>query len=137
MRCPARLTFLALIRQAVSTLCTDGSTGAAPGETEVYQVELAVSELVTNIVTHGYETGGGGNIEVAATCDARRVVVDVFDAGRPFTPADTIAPPDPAALREGGYGLFIIAQTMDVVTHARGPDNRNHWHLEKQFTESS
>lgn len=137
VRCPARLIFVGLIRQAVTTLCADGSGGSAPGDTEVYQVQLAVSELVTNIVTHGYDGGESGDIEFAATWDTRRVVVDVYDTGQPFTAPNAAALPDPDALQEGGYGLFLIAQTMDVVTHARGADNRNHWHLEKQFTAGS
>lgn len=133
VRCPARLAFVAVLRQVVATVCMDETP-----ETELYQVQLAVSELVTNIVTHAYDHVANGTIEFAATRTLDRVTIDVYDTGQPvsvFSTADAIpnAPPDPDDLLEGGYGLFIIGQTMDVMTHTREADARNHWHLEKQF----
>ena len=133
VRCPAHLAFVGLLRQTVATLCGD-----APLETERYQVQLAVSELVTNIVTHAYSDGEGGTIEFAATCGGSGVTIDVYDTGETFVASESSTfapalPPDPHALLEGGYGLFIIGQTMDVLTHTREADDRNHWHLEKRF----
>lgn len=128
VRCPARLPFLPMLRQAVAELCVSDRR-----EAEMYQVQLAVSELVTNIVTHAYSDGGSGTIEFTARCEEGRVLVDLYDTGQPFVAPTPQESRERDALTEGGYGLFIIAQTMDVVTHVREADDRNHWHMEKHF----
>jgi len=137
IRCPARLDFVAVLRQVVVTICASETP-----ESELYQVQLAVSELVTNIVTHAYGGAADGTIEFSAAHGDDRVTIDVYDTGQPFADVDVAgrvpdAPPDPDDLLEGGYGLFIIGQTMDVMTHTREADARNHWHLEKHFRRSA
>lgn len=127
VQCPAALAFLPLLRQSVTTLCEP-----VMGDTEMYQVQLAVSELATNIVVHAYRGMVDGTITFEAVLEEDRVVLDLFDTGVTFAAVEPLAP-DVDALLEGGYGLFIIQQTMDVMAHSRGADERNHWHLEKRL----
>jgi len=127
VQCPAALAFLPLLRQSVITLCEP-----VMGDTAMYQVQLAVSELATNIVVHAYQGMADGTITFEAALEEDRIVLDVFDTGAKFTATEPHAP-DVDALLEGGYGLFIIQQTMDVMAHSRGADERNHWHLEKRL----
>lgn len=127
VQCPAALAFLPLLRQSVTTLCEP-----VMGDTDVYQVQLAVSELATNIVVHAYRGMADGTITFEATLEEDRIVLDLFDTGITFVATEPQAP-DADALLEGGYGLFIIQQTMDVMAHSREADERNHWHLEKRL----
>ena len=67
-------------------------------------LELAVSELVTNAVTHGR-----GEVEVEVRCEDGSVLAEVTDhgGGRPVVSAAT----DPA--EPGGWGLRLVSQVAD------------------------
>ncbi len=71
--------FSALLRQSVTTLCEP-----VMGDTEMYQVQLAVSELATNIVVHAYQGMVDGTIEFEARSKKTVVVLDLFDSGAAF-----------------------------------------------------
>jgi anti-sigma regulatory factor (Ser/Thr protein kinase) len=58
--------------------------------------------------------------------------MDFYDSGASFDPAVIPEPSaNPHKLIEGGYGLHIVRQIMDVVTYDYDPERGNHWHLEK------
>jgi len=110
--------------------------GAPYGETFAYELELAVSEILTNIVQHAY--GGqskGGEIWGEFRLEADRVQVDVYDRGVPFDLAAVSAPtaePDPRHPRERGYGVHIVRQVMDEVDYWPSTGDGNHWRLVKR-----
>jgi serine/threonine-protein kinase RsbW len=81
-------------------------------EEGLQQVKTAVGEACANAMTHGSPLGARNQILVSfhAGCDA--LIVDVADEGPGFDPA-LVPEPDPAALREHGYGLHIMRQLMD------------------------
>ena len=98
-----------------------------------YAVQLAVQETCANIVDHAYTGMDVGRIrlEFVLHADPRRLVVEVYDTGRAFDPAQARDPDlDNAQVR--GYGLFLMHQLMDAVTYERLPD-RNHWRLVKSL----
>ena len=96
-------------------------------EHQRYTVAIAVAEVLTNIVEHGYENRGGPAIELAWSCTDRAVVIEVRDAGRPIprerldqAGADTtfgFDPTDIGGLPEGGMGLGIIKTAFDHVDY--------------------
>lgn len=101
----------------------------------VYLVELAVSEICTNMIEHSY-AGQPGKIFGKITLATTGVQVDIFDQGESFNP-DAVPPPisDPMDPSEGGYGLHIVRQIMDVAEyHPRTPQG-NHWRLVKYLPE--
>lgn len=124
---PADLAFLPLLRQGVVTLCEP-----VMREAEIYQLQLAVSELVTNIVLHSYDGIEDGVVWFEVKIENNRVVLDIYDTGAAFTPGEPRVP-DADALLEGGYGLYLIQQSVDVMQSTREADGRNHWHLEKRL----
>lgn len=71
-------------------------------------LELLVSEVVTNAVRHG---GGadGHAIDMSVRVDERRVRVEVADDGPGFDP-DL---PSPTMFQESGWGLFLVRQLSD------------------------
>ena len=91
---------------------------------------LAMQELCVNIVKHGY-AGAAGTIVLLVELDTAQLRVTVHDtAPNAFTMPDEIEAPDPLALPESGWGIFIIHQVFDQVQYERLPDG-NCWRLQK------
>ncbi len=82
----------------------------------LYDVQLAVDEACTNIITHGYAGMDPGSIILDLEIDPGKVTVSLTDFGHSFEP-DNRAVPDlnaPTEVRElGGFGLFFIRQSVD------------------------
>jgi serine/threonine-protein kinase RsbW len=94
-------------------------------------IELAISEICTNIVKHAY-AGLDGSIRGQVTLLTNGVQLDFYDRGEGFDPTSIPEPnADPHNLREGGYGLHIVRQIMDVVSYESDAEAGNHWHLVK------
>jgi serine/threonine-protein kinase RsbW len=104
-------------------------------EHERFNIAIALAEVMTNIVEHGYEGRGGPEIELAWASTDKAFVVEVRDAGRPIprerldqAGADTtfgFDPTDLGGLPEGGMGLGIIKTAFDHVDYqSSGGSNR-------------
>jgi anti-sigma regulatory factor (Ser/Thr protein kinase) len=130
-RFPASLQYLTALRHVVQAFCTD-LLGSTASDEQLYQLQLAVSELVTNIILHAYRNRGQGDVEMRANGQDRTVTLDYYDTGEPYH-AGTQPEPQPDALEENGYGSFIIQQCVDLVAYDRSADGCNHWRLEKRF----
>jgi len=82
----------------------------------LYDVQLAVDEACTNIITHGYADMDPGSIILDLGIDSGKLTVSLTDFGHSFEP-DSAPVPDvtaPAEEREpGGFGLFFIRQSVD------------------------
>ncbi len=116
---------LALITKACRSL--DRLSNNAEGDHFVYLVELAVSEICTNIIKHAYHELQGelyGQISLTSV----GIQIDLHDQGHSFDP-DSVPPP--MSDIEGGYGLHIVRQIMDVAEYSSEPDQGNHWRLVK------
>ena len=130
-RFPASVHYLTALRDTVHAFCVDVLDSDAY-EDQVYQVQLAVSELVTNIIRHAYSGCDVGVVELRAEGGGEVVTLDFFDTGKAYE----VKPPqlpELERLAEGGYGSFIIQQSVDRVTYDRANEH-NHWRLEKHFT---
>lgn len=134
-RFPASLQYLTPLRQTVEAFCTDVLESETQGE-KIHQLQLAITELATNIIRHAYAEMPGGMIELRAAGTDAHVTLDFFDTGKPY---DVMPPklPELETLAEGGYGSFIIQQCVDTVTYTREDERQNHWRLEKYFSERS
>lgn len=100
------------------------------------RLELALQELTSNIVRHGYgssdgdsEPGGDATRGIVAEWrndDATSQIV-VTDWAPPYQPSPH-RQAQPGIARVHGYGLLIIEQLVDRFTHERA-DDRNIWTL--------
>jgi serine/threonine-protein kinase RsbW len=109
---PARPEFIPLGRLVLAALVHQH---AEPLSAELLgDLQLAVTEACTNSVRHAY-AGGEGAVEIVYSLYENRLVVEVADAGRGFTPR--VLPDDPAdgELSEGGQGITIIRALADEV----------------------
>jgi anti-sigma regulatory factor (Ser/Thr protein kinase) len=89
----------------------------------VADLQVAVDEILANIVEHGYPDGGVHQIRVRLTADRHRVQVEIEDDGRPFDPA-AAPPPDRTsplhARRPGGLGLHFVRSLMTEARYTSG-----------------
>ena len=111
---PGTLASLALVREYVRA----AAAAADLDKKRSYRLELAVDEIATNIVNHGYlEAGLTGDVEVRAENTARALTITLSDAGVPFDPRQLKRPSQidlPMAERPiGGLGIFLAMENVD------------------------
>jgi anti-sigma regulatory factor (Ser/Thr protein kinase) len=94
----------------------------------VRQLELALDEIVTNIISYAYPDGGAHVIRVDVGVDDSGITAIVEDDGVPFNPLDREAPDTTAPIEDrgiGGLGIHLVRELMDDVRYDRiGTRNR-------------
>jgi anti-sigma regulatory factor (Ser/Thr protein kinase) len=108
------------------------AANAAGLETKAaYRLRLAVDEVATNVVVHGYdETGRTGSIEVWWEMDDQELRVIMEDTAPPFDPHQARSPQGldlPLDERPiGGLGVFLALRGVDELRYEQiGDRNRN------------
>ncbi len=92
-------------------------------ESLVFDLELAVEEAATNIISHAYADGDEGAMQLHVELIGNALRITLSDWGRPFDPQqakpfDIHAPIETRI--EGGMGLHFIHNLVDAVErHAR------------------
>lgn len=131
----ADLHHLTTIRRFIEQAAT--ALGAPPKTTD--DLVLAVDELATNIINHGYR-GRPNPIEIVVRREAGAIVVQLRDEAPPFDPT-RIAEPDttlPLHLRPvGGLGIFLARRLTDALTYRRIGDYQNEITLTKIISSTS
>jgi serine/threonine-protein kinase RsbW len=91
----------------------------------IFNVNVALDEILTNVISYGYPEGGEHVITVRLALKGADLVIEVEDDGRPFNPLD-IAPPDleesPEERPIGGLGLHFVRKMMDRLEYRREQD---------------
>ncbi len=135
-RFPSDLDELATLQQATDPLLShlpDPDSDTAQGW--LYELQLVLTEVISNIIRHGYE-GEQGMINGLLQLYENEVRVDIIDRGAPYHLPDEPAPMNIMAdLPEGGYGLHIIYNLTDRFEQRRLSDETNHWHLRRNLPE--
>ncbi len=96
-----------------------------------YRLRLAVDEIATNIVTHGYqEMGLVGDITIYADMDEETLTITLEDNAVPYNPLEEAEVTEedlhkPLEERKiGGLGIFLTLRGVDRFTYER-MNNRN------------
>jgi serine/threonine-protein kinase RsbW len=126
---PGTLDSLEPIRDYVAQM----AESAGLHTTAVYKLCLAVDEIATNIVTHGYDEAGlSGDILVRADVVGDKLQISLKDRGRAYDP-DTHEQPADTGLdlpledrRIGGLGIFLARTSVDQLEYATGEDGNVH-----------
>jgi serine/threonine-protein kinase RsbW len=113
---------------------------AYPGVTDeiLYDLQLAVDEACTNIITHGYAGMDPGSIILDLEMAPDKLTLSLTDFGHPFEPDSTPMPNIEAPIEEremGGFGLFFIQQSVDQM-HYRVTEDGNTMTLIKYLAAS-
>ena len=120
---------LARARAFVREVCQN-LPGAPLDEDSTSQLELAITEATSNIVKHAYRGRTDQQIQIGAEVFADRIVFRLHHLGESFDPGTVEAPAFDGS-REGGFGVYIIAQSVDEVRYLRDEQGRNCIYLVK------
>ena len=96
-----------------------------------YRLLLAIDELATNSIVHGYEEANlNGNLYLLATIDDKALTIFVEDTGNEYNPLDRETPDHlNNALEDrpiGGLGTYLALNGVDQFLYERvGDRNRN------------
>jgi len=107
---------------------------AGLSDKEVFELETAVDEAVSNIIEHAYGGEGLGEIDCICTALADGIEVILEDYGQPFDPS-CVAAPDLSLQLENrknhGLGYYLMCQLTDVV-HFEFSESQNRLTLIKR-----
>jgi serine/threonine-protein kinase RsbW len=96
-----------------------------------YRLRLAVDEIATNIIVHGYEEAGiTGTVDISSEIDAQALTIVLEDTATPYDATQAMDPEDMDRpmheRRMGGLGVFLAKQGVDKMIYERfGNRNRN------------
>ena len=93
-----------------------------------HNFNLAFDEIITNIVSYGYDDGGDRQIDVRLALVDGLIEAEVVDDAKAFDPLNAPDPDITAELDDrpiGGLGVFFVKQLMDDVRYKR-ENGRNH-----------
>jgi len=126
LRLAATLDALEPIRAFVEEAAAD----AGLDRKRSYRLMLAVDEIATNVITHGYQEAGlAGDVVIYRELDEGALTITLEDDAIPFDPF-TLASPDDldAPIEErgiGGLGVFLTIRGVDSFLYRRVGE-RNH-----------
>lgn len=101
-----------------------------------YRLSLAVDEIATNVVQHGYEDYHlSGDLTIWAETNDRQLILFLEDTGRPFDPRQAPRPVDLdrplEERRDGGLGIFLALWGVDGFSyHSEKGRNRSVFMME-------
>lgn len=118
MRVPAKADYVGVIRLSISGIANRMGFSYE----DIEDLKVAISEAITNAVTHAYLEEDQGEVTIGFGVYEDRLEVMVADHGGSFKLneiKDGIGPYKDTEsvenLREGGFGLFLINALMDKV----------------------
>jgi sigma-B regulation protein RsbU (phosphoserine phosphatase) len=111
---PCTLASLGFVRKFVR----QQSLAAGLEKTQIYKLSLAIDEIATNAISHGYEESEtSGELALSAEIQATTLSIVLEDTAPPFDPLSEAEPDNldqPLEEREaGGLGVYLAIQNVD------------------------
>ena len=88
----------------------------------LFAVNLALEEILTNIISYGYEDNNEHVIVIRLSLKDEELVAEVEDDGRPFNPLEVPEPDISRPLEDrkiGGLGIHLVRNLMDGLEYRR------------------
>ena len=104
----------------------------------MHDLNLALEEILTNIISYGYTDNREHEIKVILSVQPGEMRVDVEDDGQSFNPLEAPEPDTTKPLEErtiGGLGIHLVRKLMDGLEYKRQGE-RNFLTLKKKTEES-
>lgn len=89
---------------------------------QTFEINLALDELFTNIISHGFNDEEEHLIHVACVNEDGKLTITIKDDGVPFNPTDAPNPNLKCAFKDreiGGLGIHLIRSYMDRIDYKR------------------
>ena len=102
-------------------------------EQSLFQLQVALDEIVSNVIKYAWPEGGAHDIEIRITARDEGIEVEIIDDGRMFDPREAPKRNKPLPGQRpqpGGVGVQMTKQLVDRIDYAR-IGNRNHTTLTK------
>ena len=100
----------------------------------LFETNIALEELLTNIISYGYEDEQEHTIALRLSDAINELTVEMEDDGRPFNPLEKPDPDVTLPLEErevGGLGIYLVRQFMTDLVYQRA-EGKNHIMLKKK-----
>jgi serine/threonine-protein kinase RsbW len=117
--------------EAISAFSAHAAVEAGLDEKASYRLHLAVDEIATNIIAHGYANAGINRVlELWVEIDEKRLIVYIEDTGLSYDPGkyqrpdDLDLPPDQRPI--GGLGVYLTLRSVDRFSYERIGDRNRH-----------
>jgi serine/threonine-protein kinase RsbW len=125
---PSDLRLLALARAFVEAVCHV----AGLDDRTTHAVVLATDEATNNIMRHAHRGRPDALLQLQCFIAPDQIEIHLHDEGAPF---DLSAVPnyDPAELRVGGRGVFLMRRLMDELTISPRGEHGNTLRMVKHF----
>lgn len=92
-----------------------------------FAVDLALEELVSNVIKYGYKNGDSKEIYVRLDVGRDQIKLLLEDSAPPFNPLNLPEPDLDKPIEQrpiGGLGVFLVRKTVDRIEYER-LDDRN------------
>jgi anti-sigma regulatory factor (Ser/Thr protein kinase) len=104
--------------EAIGRYVLEAARRAGLERKATYRLRLAVDEIATNIITHGYpEAGRPGDVVVRSELGEAALTITLEDTADPFDPLSQVRPEQidlPLEERPiGGLGVFLAVEGVD------------------------
>lgn len=118
MRVPAKADYIGVVRLSLSGIANRMGFSYE----DIEDLKVAISEAITNAVTHAYDDNDEGEVTIGFGVYEDRLEIMVADHGGSFKLEDVKDEIGPRKqtdsiedVKEGGFGLFLINALMDKV----------------------
>jgi len=115
---PAQLEHLPAFIEAVTNAAKDGGVD----QKRFFDIELALEEILVNIMNHAYE-GTNGDIQVVCRSDNQQsFIIEITDTGKAFDMTSIPSPDLSGAISErkiGGLGIHFVKRLTDKLQYRR------------------
>ena len=91
----------------------------------IFEMNLALDELFTNIISYGFNDNQEHTIKMSITVEGDQLQMRIEDDGVPFNPLASKTPEFQCGIEEckiGGLGIHLIRKLMDDVHYKRVAD---------------
>ena len=94
----------------------------------IYNVDLILEEMITNIIKYGYNDNDKHKIEVNINVTAKYIRIRIIDDGKEFNPVLSPTPNTDIPIEEmkiGGLGIYIVKNISDNNIKYKRHKNKN------------
>ncbi len=122
---------------AITDYVLRAAEAADLNEKTAYYLSLAVDEITTNIILHGYEEAGlTGDLTITAVMQPHTLKIILEDSGLSYDPRQVASPDLERPLHErepGGLGIYLALRSVDKFHYCQHQGhNRSTFIIQKQ-----